>query len=257
MITMSYTTKMKRLRITVFLFVFATLNLFSQDKNIGAELSEIRKNKNHLELDVKNIFNGLGNATLLYKRTFQSGELIDVNSIRLIRFLGRINNQITLTDDPARQPGDTSNVRLHPSDLINFQLAIGFERQKMNKNFVHYYGVDGVIEFLKSDGSGSVTIGRVANNFTGSGNDRFIKSIRTGLNPFIGIKYYFTNRLSIGMETGISILYFSQSVAEARYEQKVVNGQLEKVFVKDEPSKSQGIWTGFNNLRFLTIGYTF
>jgi len=248
---------MKRLTTALCLFVFSTLNTFSQNNSFGTDFSEIRKNKNHLELDVKNIFFGLGlenvfASSLLYKRTFQRGELIDVNSIQLVRFLGRINNQITFADDPASEPYDTTNVQ--PTDLFNFQLGIGFERQKMNKNFVHYYGVDGIIDFLKSDDNFSnVSIGGTTNK----SNDRFIRTIRTGVNPFFGIKYYFSSRISIGIETGVSILYFNQSITEVGFEQKIVNGQLEKVLVKDEPSKSQGIWTGFNNLRFLTIGYTF
>lgn len=248
---------MKKLAITLSLIVCASLNMFSQEKKIGAELSEVRKNKNQLDLDIKNIFNGLGNATLLYKRSFQVGELINVNSIRLIRLSGRVNNQITFTDDPTREPDDTTNVRYHPSDLVNFQVGLGFERQKMNKNFVHYYGIDGIISFFKLDDDFSNgTIGGITNNITPT-TDRFIRTLKTGINPFFGIKYYFTSRISIGIETGFAILYFNQSITEVGFEEEFVNGQSEVVFVEDEPVKSSGIQTRFNNLRFLTIGYTF
>ena len=248
---------MKKLTIALSLIVFSTINTYSQSKKIGTELSEIRKNKNHLDLDIRNIFNGLGNATLLYKRTYQKGELIDVNSIRLIRISGRLNNQINFTDDPTRDPNDTTNVAFHPSNLIDIQLGIGFERQKMNKNFVHYYGIDGIFNFFKLDDDFSNgSFGGVTINSTGT-TDRLLRTFRTGINPFLGIKYYFTNRLSIGIETGISILYFNHSITEIRFEQQFVNGQFENVFVEDEPVISNGIQTRFNNLRFLTIGYTF
>ena len=248
---------MKKLLIALFLIAFATGNIFSQEKKIGAELSEIRKNKNHLDLDIKNIFSSLSRATLLYKRTFQKGDLIDVNSIRLIRFSGRIDNQITFTDDPTRKPNDTTNVGFHPSDIIDFQIGIGFERQKMNKNFVHYYGIDGIFHFVKFDDDfPNGFIGGVTNNRTFS-TDRLWRTFRTGLNPFVGIKYYFTNRLSLGIETGISLLYFNQAITEVRFDQTIVNGQVVEEFVEDEPVKSNGLQVGFNNLRFLTVGYTF
>jgi len=180
-----------------------------------------------------------------------------VNSIRLIRSSGRMNNQITFTDDPTREPNDTTNVGFHPSNVIDFQLGFGFERQKMNKNFVHYYGTDGIFNFAKLDDDiSNGSLGGVTNNLTGT-TDRLLRTFRTEIYPFFGIEFYFTNRLSIGIETGISILYFNQSITEVRFEQEFINGQFEQVFVEDEPVKPSGIQTIFNNLRFLTVGSTF
>ncbi|RMG85405.1 MAG: hypothetical protein D6714_06005 [Bacteroidetes bacterium] len=248
---------MKRIAIALLFTLLASVYMFSQNHKIGAELSEIRKNKNHLDLDIKNIFSGLGNATLLYKRSYQSGDLIDVNSIRLLRLSARIDNQITFTDDPTRKPNDTAFVFFHPSDIIDFQIGLGFERQKMNKHFVHYFGVDGILNFFKSDDDFlNAYFSGVANNSTRT-TDRFLKVIRTGINPFFGVKYYFTPRISIGIETGISLLYFNQTIREVELEEKLVNGRLEVSFVEGDPVKSNGIQTRFNNLRFLTVGYTF
>ncbi|MEM1216533.1 MAG: hypothetical protein AAGJ82_12650 [Bacteroidota bacterium] len=248
---------MKKLALSVSILLFVVVNVFAQQEGRGAQLSEIRKNKNHLDLDIQNLFGGLRNTTLLYKRTFQMGDLVDVNAIRLFRFSGRVNNQITFTDDPTLQPNDTTNVGFHPSDALDFEIGFGIEKQKMNKNFVHYYGVDAIISFTQLDDDFSNgTIGGIINNATVT-TDRFVKTVRAGINPFFGIKYYFTNHLSVGVETGISILYFNQAVTEVQFEQQSIDGLSQRVFVEDAPVVSNGIQTNFNNLRFLTIGYTF
>jgi hypothetical protein len=100
------------------------------------------------------------------------------------------------------------------------------------------------------------TRGGVVNNFNYF-YDRTIWIFRFGVNPFVGVKYYFTARLSLGVETGFSIFYFEQKSAEIHVEQGFINGQLSPVYVKYGPVKSNGIQTKFNNLRFVTIGYTF
>jgi len=239
--------------LTMILPIFA----FSQEAKPGADLSEVRKNKNHIDIDVKNIFNGLGNATILYKRSFNIGNLVDVNSIKLVRFSARYNGQITFTEDPTRDPNDTTQVAFHPSDVLDIQVGIGYEKQKMKGRFVHYYGVDLTLNYLKNDDDFSNgTIGGITINSTRT-TDRLIEVMRTGLNPFFGVKFYFTPRISLGIETGLSILYFRQSLTEIGFEDVLVNGQFEEVFVEDEPVKSSGIQTRFNNLKFLTVGYTF
>lgn len=250
---------MKNLTLTLVLIVLATVTAFSQNEKKGTELSKIRKNKNHLDLDVKNIFNSLTSATLIYKRTFKTGELINVNSINLIRFSGQVNNQITLTEDPTRTTttDDDVDIRFFPSNILDFQVGLGIERQKMNKNFVHYFGVDAVYSLAKIDDDiSNGAIGGITVNVVET-TDRLMRTMKTGLNPFIGIKYYFTNRISLGLETGFSVLYFSQETIELSFESEVVNGDVVSELVEAEPFIATGILTDFNNLRFLTIGYTF
>jgi len=245
--------------LTLFATVFSLTATFSQDNQSGTEISEIRKNKNHLDLDIKNIFNRLEGASLIYKRSYQSGDLIDVSSIKLIRFWGSINNQITFEKDPVRDPNDPRYVSSHPSNVINFTLGTGIERQRMNKNFVHYYGIDAVFNYFDFDteifysaSSNGITYAYYPSSST------TINGYRTGVNPFLGFKYYFTDRLSIGVETGISLLYFSQTAREFWVQAIIANGQVTKITtIQSEPIKSSGILTSFNNLRFLTVGYTF
>lgn len=249
---------MKKVTFAFFLIVSAITSIFAQEIKSRTAISEVRKNKNQLEVDIKNVFHGLGNATILYKRAYQSGNLVDVNSIQLIRFSAQINNQMTFTNDPTRTSSlEDTEVVFFPSNLTDIQLGIGYEKQQMNKNFVHYFGADGVFHFFKSDDDfANGYFGGVTNNLTGT-TDRLITTFRAGVNPFFGIKYYFTNSISIGIETGVSLLYFNQAITEVKREQELSNGEFINSFVEDAPTKSSGIQTRFNNLRFLTIGYTF
>ncbi len=236
------------------LFIFS---LQAQDKKIGAELSEIRKQKNHIDLDIKNVFRGLGSATILYKRTYQSGDLIDVNSIKSIRFLARFNNQIALSDPPSTFTNNETFAAFHPSNVLDLFFGFGLERQKMYKGFVHYYGIDFVGYFNKSDDDiSNGVIGTLTVNLTET-TDRKLQTLKGGINPFFGIKYYFTDRLSLGVETGFEISYFSQKTTELVSSQQIIGGEFVPVVEELEPFVSNGILTAFNNLRFLTIGYTF
>jgi len=233
------------------------LNGQTQERKFGRGLSEVRKHKNQLDLDVKSVFSSLTNATLMYKRAYQKGKLIDANAIRSIRLLGRFNNQLSFTKDPTREDNDTSNVGFHPSNIVDTQMGIGFEIQKMNKYFVHYYGIDGIFHFFKMDEDvPNATFGGVINNAT-STTDRLLRTMSAGFIPFFGVKYYFTSRISVGVETGFSIVYFNQSITEVNMYQRAVDGRIESIFVKDAPVKSHGMQFNFNNLRFLTVGYTF
>ncbi len=62
---------MKNFTLTFALIIFAITISFSQEKKYGVELSEIRKNKHHLEVDVKDFLFGLGGATIIYKKNIR------------------------------------------------------------------------------------------------------------------------------------------------------------------------------------------
>ncbi len=177
-----------------------------------------------------------------------------MNSIQLLRFMGAFENQFTITPDPNRDTDNNQSSVIHPSNSIDIQLGIGFEKQTMNKDFVHYYGVDGIVNYTRADDDYSNgKIGGVTNNYV-STTDRLIRVLRTGVNPFFGIKYYFNSSISIGLETGIEVAYFNQKITEVESFYNVIN-ILE--FNELEPVTSHGIQALFNNIRFVTVGYTF
>lgn len=139
---------MKSTMCIIVTFFIITANLFSQDK-FGAELSEIRKHRNQIDLDIKNIFSGLNSTTLLYKRSYQTGNLVDVNAIKLIRFGLGINSEINF-DNTNTTRIDSLEVIYQPGDQISFNLSLGWEKQKMHKNFVHYFGFDAYSSITKT-----------------------------------------------------------------------------------------------------------
>ncbi|MFN0013341.1 MAG: hypothetical protein ACKVU2_02230 [Saprospiraceae bacterium] len=240
---------MKNITLAFALWAFGATITHAQDSKTGAHLSEIRKNKNQIDLDVKNLFNGLSGATLLYKRSYQTGDLIDVSAIKLIRFSASINNQVLLGEKNIPWSAAANN--------IDLQIGVGIEKQVMHNGFVHYYGADLVAGYYNSNAifntiePGGILVDYYGNQVRG-------RSIRAGLNPFFGIKYYFTSRLSIGLETGMSLMYFHASVTEQVVTRTLVNNQIiyTNVYTSNLPASS-GFQTRFNNLRFLTVGYTF
>jgi hypothetical protein len=239
-----------------FLFIvlsFLVLSpLFSQDSLSTtatdlSKLSEVRKFNNQIDLDVRTLFAGLPSATIIYKRKLERGRYVMLDQIKLLRVTASINTQSNFTPDPNRDLKSPVEVGLHPSNEINVTLGVGLEKQKRSKRFVHYYGADLVGEYYKNDDDYSNgTIAGVVVNATIT-TDRKLVISRIGVNPFLGIKYYFSPRLSVGVETGFQLAYFNAKIEE--YDTK------EKVFL--EPVISKGIITRFNNLRFLTVGYAF
>lgn len=241
----------------ILLFICLFLQVYAQEESKGVTLSEIRKNKYQLDLDVKNAFNGLSGSTLIFKKKYQTGEFIDVNAIKLIRFLATINNQITFTDDPTRKANDTTRLGLHPSDVIEFSIGIGFEKQIMHKKFVHYYGLDIIGNYVQYDDDVfNADIGGVIYNATNT-TDRLLRVFKTGINPFFGIKYFLTDQISIGIETGVQIVYFNSKITELEYRQEIIDGQSTRVLHERTPFIAHGLLTKFNNLRFVNIGYAF
>ncbi len=237
------------------LLLLSITTIQGQKSEGGIELSEIRKNKNHLELDIKNVFTGLNNATMLYKRKYESGKLINVKQIKLLRFLARFNSQFTFTDDPTRDVLNEQKLGLFPSNLINIQLGIGIEKQFMNKGYVHYYGIDLIGRYTKNDDDFSNgTLGNVTVNYTYT-TDRLLNIFNIGLNPFFGIKYYITNRISIGIETGLEVSYFNATFTEI----EILHDSFGTLYsyTELEPFSANGLLVKFNNLRFLTMGYNF
>ncbi len=241
---------MKNLLCT-FMMITLLSSIYAQDSTIVqkdlSKLSEVRKFNNQIDLDVKNFFKGLSTATLIYKHKIESGKFIMVDEIKLLRVMATINTQINFTPDPTRDPNNDIPVGFHPSNEFSFSLGFGLEKQKRSKKFVHYYGMDLIGEYYKNDDDFSNgSIAGVTLNATTT-TDRKLKIWQAGLNPLFGVKYYFSPRLGIGVESGILIAYFNSNIEE--FDEK------SKEFL--DPVISKGIIAKFNNLRFLNISYAF
>jgi len=246
--------------ILTFIIVFLAIQLNAQTEN---SISEVRKNKYQIELGFRNIQSIYANtfsATILFKKKFQTGDLMEVNSVKFLRSYFSINTQINFTDDPTRKNQDSTKIEYHPADIVDLTFGIGIEKQFQNKRFVHYIGSDIYGQFFKSDDDypENASIGGVILNSTQT-TDRTVRTMNTGINPFFGIKYYITNQFSVGIESGFSLTYFNTRIQENR----TINqfnpntGQQITVFEELEPVLSNGIKFSFLGVRFITIGYSF
>ncbi|MCB0662051.1 MAG: hypothetical protein KDC24_04890 [Saprospiraceae bacterium] len=246
---------MKKLQLLLSFLFISLLSLSAQNKKFGADLSEVKTYKNQLELDIKNIFSGLGNATLLYKRGHKLDKFEVDGKLRFVRVLARFNNQIALEKNPFMGAIDSLQIEFHPNDVFDLSIGIGFEQQKMFRNFVHYWSIDCIANYYSIDGS-AYSIGGIRNVRTGV-DTRYTSTIQAGVNPFFGIKYYLSEKFSIGIETGFAFQYFHQKITEVDYTTTYSNGTYYYKLMEKEPSSTNGITTNFNNLRFLNLGYTF
>ncbi len=257
----------------VLIFVLLIPLVIDVNGQVGGDFSEIRKKELHADLDIKNIFNGLGGAGILVKKKIQTGDLIDVDAINLIRMSLRLNTTSTLDGSWERQEGDVLsfhdiNQDMHQAYLFGnelddkgkFRLGLGYEKQIVNDGFVHYFGVDAVFIYSYEEEFDD----HIHHLYNQNEPDVFeayhnrIETFEYGINPFIGIKYYLTNRLSIGVETGFKITYFNNEVDEIVEEiEQVDHEKFEVTSIEEITEDAKGIKTRFNNLRHLTIGYVF
>lgn len=242
------------------IILLLSIKAVSQTDN---SISEIRKYDHQIELgfrSIKSIYANTSSATILFKKKYQTGDLIEVNSVKYLRAYFSINTQINFTDDPTRINQDSTDVAFHPADIIDLTFGVGIEKQFQNKKFVHYVGTDLYGQIFKSDDDfpGNVGIGGIVSNSTNT-TDRTVRSINAGLNPFFGIKYYITDQFSVGIESGFRLTYFNTKIQEIRtiseFDQEL--GQNITVFKELEPVVSNGIRFNFLGVRFITIGYSF
>jgi len=238
---------MKKTYLLLSILLISTF-LFSQKENNRVDFSEIKEYKNHLELDVKRVFQDLAGATIIYKRLSKKQIENKPNTLKLIRYMGRFDNEIRFDGgDPLSSTNNTST----DTDIFT-SLSVGIEKQIQFKKMVHYHGVD--IQ-------GNVRINnriRESTNSIGTFNYKNNKSdYSIGLVPFFGIKYYFNNRFSIGAETGVSFGY-RFGINKLQNDNIIItNGETTVQEGDPNISTSHEFYTYFSNLRLLSIGYLF
>ncbi len=250
---------MKNYVLTIFALLLAIQLIAQTDTSI----SEIRKNEYQVELgfrSINSIVNNTTSATILFKKKYQTGNLVEVNSVKYLRAYFSFNTQINFTEDPTRLKEDSTYIAFHPADIIDLTFGLGIEKQFQNKNFVHYLGSDIFGQFFKSDDDfpGNISIGGIISNSTIT-TDRTVRSTNVGLNPFFGIKYYISKQFCVGIESGFRLTYFNTKFQEIRiiteYDQNL--GINITVLEELEPVTSNGIKFNFLGVRFITIGYSF
>lgn len=225
-------------------------------------ISEVRKNDFQIKLgfsSIQSIYSNTSSATVLFKKKYQRGRLIAVNSVKYMRAYFSVGGQVNFSDDPTQAPLDSTSVQFHPSSVTEFQVGLGLEKQFQSNRFVHYYGVDVFTHYFRTnDDFANGSFGGITVNSTTS-TDRRLRTIESGFNPFMGIKYYFTPQFSVGIETGLSLSYFNSRIQEIRFASEFDQdlGRLVRVVNELTPAVSHGLKFRFLGVRFLTVGYSF
>ena len=225
-------------------------------------IEEVRKNNYQIELgfnSIQSIYSNTSSATVLFKKKYQRGRLIEVNSVKYMRAYFSFNGQVNFSDDPTQGPIDSTDVEFHPSSVTNFSFGLGLEKQYQSNRFVHYYGIDLFTSYFQNDddftngGFGGIIVNSTRTT------DRTLRTIESGLNPFMGLKYYFTPQFSVGIETGLSLSYFNTKFQEIRFASEFDQdlGMFVRVVNELTPAVSHGLKFRFLGVRFLTIGYSF
>lgn len=249
---------MKRLSLCGILIFYIVIAHSQQTESI----SEVRKNEFQIELgfnSIQSIYSNTSSATVLFKKKYQRGRLIEVNSVKYLRAYFSFGGQVNFSDDPTLAPVDSTSVQFHPSSVTDVQVGFGLEKQYQSNRFVHYYGLDLFTNYFRTnDDFANGSFGGITVNRTNT-TDRRLRTIESGFNPFMGIKYYFTPQFSVGVETGISLSYFNSRFQEIRFSSEFDQdlGTLVRVVNELTPSVSHGLKFRFLGVRFLTVGYSF
>jgi len=224
----------------------------SEETNYN-DLSEVRKNNFQVDVDLSNILDGLAGAGLVLKKKFDPGKFVSVNSIRLLRASLRMNNTVSFQNYFKDTLANTN----YPKTNLDMQIGLGLERQYIHKKFVHYYGIDLIAAHYQSD---NVYFGYGGGNVAYFVNYVYkYRRNRIGVNPFFGIKYYLTDRFSLGIETGFELSYYRFKDEEYIRSWNVTqDGKIENYSAtKVANTRFSGLTTSFNNVRSVTAGYTF
>ena len=106
-----------------FLMVCFVTFSYSQSENKNPNISELRKNNYQVELNfktVQNIYNNTAAATLMFKKKYNPGELIDITSIKFLRTYLTLNSNINLGNDTFPNKHFMLNYKEMINELLSF-----------------------------------------------------------------------------------------------------------------------------------------
>lgn len=233
------------------LILFLGIDLSGQSDKLATDISEIRKNKYQVELGFRSassVFYNTASATILFKKKYNRGKLIDVSSIKFLRAFVGINFDLKLKKD----------VYFNSELPQNLSFGLGFEKQFQNRKFVHYYGLDLFLNYFKG-----MDYYSYYRSFSEEMSVRYMffqynESIHTGIIPFFGFKYHITNQFSVGIETGLSLGFLFSEIKDGVLiirDQYNVSQEVERSIF---PARSENsIRANFLGLRLISLGYSF
>lgn len=229
------------------------------------EISEIRKNNYQIDLGfnrIQSVWSNTSSAAILVKKKFNYGDLVAVNSLNFYRAFFDFRTQTNFNANSFEQERDTLTVNESPANYYDLSFGFGLEKQFQNRRFVHYYGIDLIGEYFQANrlyynaGNSEVLFD---SNY---GFKENVRTIRAGVTPFAGIKYYLTDQFSFGLESGIKMAYFNSKFKQ-RSDISIYSQNPDGTFtlienrmnLRDEVSN--GMIFNFLGIRYFTISYSF
>ncbi|KQS24788.1 hypothetical protein ASG33_23845 [Dyadobacter sp. Leaf189] len=125
---------------------------------------------------------------------------------------------------------------------------LGYERQRKSRRFVHYYGVDFRLKFIKVNS----TVGIGLNDSTSTFTQEKGHTSGIGIAPFIGGKYFITDRIAISLETRCMLSYL-----RVRSSTQQVNIDNQPVSPKLDAANTNGVNFDIHPISAIFISYTF
>ncbi|MEM7163172.1 MAG: hypothetical protein AAF487_12115 [Bacteroidota bacterium] len=249
---------MKKIYCFVLLFIFSVSSLSAQDE-LGTQIEDVRKSLNQVDLNIIGLFrNGLSGGTFFFKKRIIPKNYVELNAIKLFRFRLHVNEYVE-TEEPsiAYEIGTSYYENQFSSSYISF----GIEKQRSKRGLVEFYGIEATL------GRRLDRVNRTwLNSFSlGAGNESYIqfnekrkdRSTYISLSPFFGLKYFFNNRINMGVETSFDFAYYFDKDSFSLTEIESQNGVENTRNVSQLESKNNFLNFRFTNLRFLTVGYAF
>jgi len=211
--------------------------------------------KQELGIGIQGIFAGYVGSSLIWKVRDDRGKLIPVSYANYWRFqVGTGGNTFTGYHDSLT----VSNIQVNnisPSQSNNYLWAtIGRERNNFYNRFNFFYGWEAGPSFSYQRTNSIVSSPIINANGQIVGYQYVpIVAKQTDLGArlyaLIGVKYHFTDRISLSFESALHLAY--------TYGRRKVSVSINDVKTESEPASYHNVGFGLNYLRFITLNYRF
>jgi hypothetical protein len=247
---------MKRKFFCLFLLLFLACIGHLHAQNDDSLMRINRKFKREISIDAQGIFRILNtsmlNIAFIYKVRTDHGRFISVTSAKNYRFLLAFEGGLPVKNkavkiDQSIQVFATSNYQrfsIHP--------LVGMEKVRFYDKFNFYYGidlgplyehVDSGYDFYYYDNTNTYSFTRLSQN----------KERKVGVSaiPFVGVKYRFTERFSISLESSIFLTYYQRTTES--YLIQLIAARPQKMSIATVQQTGLEFFT--SPLRFLSLNY--
>ena len=175
--------------------IIIPIGLFILQFSKAQDTTNYLSKKNEINIGYFNLFqlNSINNLGIGYKHAFGN------SALRLGTSLSYNYSDNSSGNDSIKQTSKKISTTIIP--------RIGYEfRQNYGRIFV-YYGIDVSYSIQKE----------INNNYYGTNSKNEYITHGLGLNPLIGIKYFFNKNFSISTETSLNFMYSSQKLKSSNY----------------------------------------